>query len=205
MREPYVFPMSESPFSTDATPLEQQRRVLEVGADVITDELGAVVAFMSEDDVDGILNDPRFASVALPTLHLSGVDDGPLWDLWTHLMFAKNAEDHRRIRGVVVREFAPKRVERLRAELEQAAGELCDGIPAGGAFDLWAAFAEPFAARAACALVGIPVEDAPRASDWAFALARAFFPFMQKEREYQHFDRAMAWEQKHIDRLLRAK
>ena len=42
MREPYVFPMSESPFSTDATPLEQQRRVLEVGADVITDEFGAV-------------------------------------------------------------------------------------------------------------------------------------------------------------------
>ena len=182
MREPYVFPMSESPFSTDATPLEQQRRVLEVGADVITDELGAVVAFMSEDDVDGILNDPRFASVALPTLHLSGIDDGPLWDLWTQLMFAKNAEDHRRIRGVVVREFAPKRVERLRAELEQAAGELCDEIPAGGAFDLWAAFAEPFAARAACALVGIPVEDAPRASDWAFALARAFFPFMSPER-----------------------
>jgi cytochrome P450 len=182
MREPYVFPMSESPFATDVTPIEQQQRVLDVGADVITDELGAVVAFMSEDDVDGILNDTRFASVALPTLHLSGVEDGPLWDLWTHLMFAKDAEDHRRIRGVVIREFAPKRVERLRAELEQAANELCDAVPAGAGFDLWVEFARPFAARAACALVGIPADDADRAADWAFDLARAFFPFMSPDR-----------------------
>lgn len=29
--------------------------------------------------------------------------------------------------------------------------------------------------------------------------------FNQKEREYQHYERAIAWEQKHIDRLLRAK
>lgn len=182
MREPYVFPLAESPFSTEVPPLERRRRVLEVGADVVTDEIGAVIDFMSEDDVEGVLNDPRFASVALPTLHLSGVDNGPLFDLWTNLMFAKNADDHRRIRGVVVREFAPKRVERLRAQLEQSANELCDGFPAAGPFDLWTVFAEPFAARVACVLVGIPVEDADTAARWAFDLARAFFPFMSPER-----------------------
>src|SRR5262245_55595085 len=158
MREPYVFPLSESPFSPDVPPLERRRRVLDVGADVVTDEVGAVIDFMSEDDVEGVLNDPRFASVALPTLHLSGVTDGPLYDLWTHLMFAKDTEDHRRIRGVVVREFAPKRVERLRPEVARIASELCDGLPAGRPFDFWDAFAEPFAARVACTLVGIPAE-----------------------------------------------
>src|SRR6476659_2573275 len=140
MREPYVFPLAESPFSTDVPPLERRRRVLEVGADVVTDEIGAVIDFMSEDDVEGVLNNPQFASVALPTLHLSGVDDGPLFELWTNLMFAKNADDHRRIRGVVVREFAPKRVERLRELLAQSAAELCDEFPATGTFDFWAAF-----------------------------------------------------------------
>src|SRR5262245_13649191 len=118
MREPYVFSLSESPFSPDIPPLERRRRVLEVGADVVTDEIGAVIDFMSEDDVEGVLNDTRFASVALPTLHLSGVDGGPLYELWTHLMFAKDADDHRRIRGVVVREFSPRRVERLRDGLQ---------------------------------------------------------------------------------------
>ena len=52
MREPYVFPLSESPFSTDVPPLERRRRVLAVGADVVTDEIGAVIDFMSEDDVE---------------------------------------------------------------------------------------------------------------------------------------------------------
>jgi hypothetical protein len=182
MREPYVFPLAESPFSPDIAPLERRRRVLDVGADVVTDEIGAVIDFMSEDDVEGVLNDPRFASVALPTLHLSGVDDGPLYELWTHLMFAKNADDHRRIRGVVVREFAPRRVDRLRADLEQAAADLCDGFPVGAPFDCWTTFAKPFAARVACALVGISAQDADRAAAWAFDLARAFFPFMNAER-----------------------
>lgn len=183
MREPYVFPMSESPFSPDVPPLERRRRMLEVGADVVTDEMGAVVDFLSEDDVEGVLNDPRFASVAMPTLQLSGIDESsPVWRLWTHLMFAKNAEEHRRIRNVVAREFGPRRVDRFRPGIEQAADELLGDFPADAPFDLWERFAYPFAARVACELVGIPPEDALRAAGWAFDLARAFFPFMSPER-----------------------
>lgn len=183
MREPYVFPMSESPFSPDVPPLERRRRVLAVGADVVTDEQGAVIDFVSEDDVEGILNDPRFASVAMPTLELSGIDaSSPVWQLWTHLMFAKDADEHRRIRGVVAREFSPKRVERFRPAIEAAATDLIDGFPTDGPFDLWERFAYPFAARVAGALVGIPDADTMRAAAWAFDLARAFFPFMTPER-----------------------
>ena len=182
MREPYVFPMQQSPFSPDVPPLERRRRVLEVGADVVTDEAGAVIDFMSEADVEGILNDSRFASVAMPTLRLSGVDDGPLWDLWAHLMFAKDADDHRRIRGVVSREFSTKRTDRLRPALERAAADLCDAIPTGVDIDIWDAYAYPFAARVACQMVGIPAEDSDQAAAWAFDLARAFFPFMSPER-----------------------
>jgi cytochrome P450 len=182
MREPYVFPLDRSPFSPDVPPLERRRRVLEVGADVVTDEIGAVIDFMSEVDVEGVLNDPRFAAVALPTLHLSGVADGPLYELWTHLMFAKDSDEHRRIRGVVVREFAPRRVERFRPVLEQVADDLCAAFPSGRSFEFCDAFAVPYAARVACVLVGIPFDDADRAAVWAFDLARAFFPFMSPER-----------------------
>lgn len=201
VREPYVFPMSESPFSPDVPPLERRRRVLEVGADVVTDEAGAVIDFMSEADVEGVLNDPRFAAVALPTLHLSGVSDGPLYELWTRLMFAKDAEEHRRIRGVVTREFAPKRVDRFRPQLERAANELCDAIPVGQPFDFWRAFAVPYAARVACALVGIPDDDSERAATWAFDLARAFFPFMSAERRVRA-ERSAVELLKYMDALL---
>lgn len=201
MREPYVFPLSESPFSPDVPPLVRRRRVLEVGADVVTDEVGAVIDFMSEVDVEGVLNDPRFAAVALPTLHLSDVTEGPLYELWTHLMFAKDAEEHRRIRGVVAREFAPKRVERFRPQLERVASALSDAIPVDSEFDFWKTFAVPYAARVACALVGIPDDDADHAGRWAFDLARAFFPFMSPERRARAEQSAVEI-QEYMDALL---
>src|SRR5579871_3190466 len=182
MREPYVFSADQSPFSPDVPPLERRRRVLEVGADVVTDETGVVIDFMSEVDVEGVLTDSRFAAVALPTLRLSGVESGPLWELWTHLMFAKDAKEHRRIRGVVNREFTPKRIERLRPDVERIATDLCEALPVGVPFDLWTAFAVPFAGRVTCRLVGVPEADAERATIWGFDLARAFFPFMSAER-----------------------
>ena len=97
-------------------------------------------------------------------------------------MFAKDADDHRRIRGVVSREFSTKRTDRLRPALERAAADLCDAIPTGVDIDIWDAYAYPFAARVACQMVGIPAEDSDQAAAWAFDLARAFFPFMSPER-----------------------
>jgi cytochrome P450 len=201
MREPYVFPMSESPFSPDVSHDEAEARVVACGAEVITDEAGSVVAFLSEDDVEGVLNDPRFVAVALPTLHLSGVTDGPLWDLWTHLMFAKDSDDHRRIRGVVLREFAPKRVERFDGALREIADRLADRIVTGEPFDLWSTFAKPYAARVAATLVGIPEDDADQAATWAFDLARAFFPFMTSNH-VARAERSAVEIQRYMDVLL---
>jgi cytochrome P450 len=201
VREPYVFPIQQSPFSPEVPPLERRRRVLDVGAEVVTDEAGAVIDFMSEVDVEGILNDSRFASVAMPTLRLSGVEDGPLWDLWSQLMFAKDADEHRRIRGVVNREFSTRRTDRLRPGLERAANDLCDAIPTGADVDMWDAYAYPFAARVACQMVGIPEEDADQAAVWAFDLARAFFPFMSPERKARA-ERSAAEMLAYMDELL---
>jgi hypothetical protein len=182
MREPYVFPLSESPFSPGVPPLERRRRVLAVGAEVVTDELGLVVDFMSEADVDAVLNDPRFAAVAIPTLHLSEVHDGPLMELWTQLMFAKDADEHRRIRNAVAHDFTPRAVEVHLPAITAVAQRLCDRLDEVDETDLWTSFAVPFAARVACHIVGIPERDADRAAVWAFDLVRAFFPFMSPER-----------------------
>jgi len=201
MREPYVFPMSESPFSTDVPPLERRRRVLEVGADVVTDEMGMVIDFMSEADVEGVLNDPRFAAVALPTLHLSGVTDGPLWDLWTQLMFAKDNEDHKRIRSVMTKEFSPRRIERLRPAIEDIADGLIAALPSGTSFDLVERYAIPFSAQMVCAMLGVPLADADRAAVWGFDLARAFFPFMSPERK-ERAERSAVEIRAYMDDLL---
>ncbi len=204
MREPYVFPLSESPFSPDVAPLERRRRVLAVGADVVTDELGLVIDFMSEADVDAVLNDPRFAAVGMPTLALSDVHDGPLFDLWSELMFTKDAAEHHRIRAVVARDFTPKAVEQHRPAVQRIAGELCDQLATLETTDLWSSFAVPLAARVACRVVGIPEDDADQAASWAFDLVRAFFPFMSPERR-QRAQRAAVEFTAYVDVLLEEK
>jgi cytochrome P450 len=204
LREPYVFPLSESPFSPDVPPLERRRRVLAVGADVVTDELGLVVDFMSEADVDAVLNDPRFAAVGMPTLALSDVHDGPLFELWSELMFTKDADQHHRIRAVVARDFTPKAVERHRPAVQQVAGALCDALDGVVTTDLSATYAIPLAARVACHVVGIPQRDADRAAVWAFDLVRAFFPFMSPERR-DRAQRAAVEFAGYVDELLADK
>ena len=79
------------------------------------------------------------------------------------------------------REFTPKRVERLEPALREVADRLADRIRPGDPFDLWTVFSKPYAARVTATLVGIPDEDADRTAEWAFDLARAFFPFMSAE------------------------
>jgi len=181
VRQPYVFPDSESPFSSDVPPAVLRERIAAVGADVITDQSGTMVMYMSEDDVDGVLTDPRFVAVAVPTLRLSGVESGPLWDLWQHLMFSKNGDEHRRIRGIVQREFSPKRVATLEPQLRAMADRLADGIAPGEPFDVFGQFAQPYAARITAILLGIPDDDADLAAGWGLDLARAFFPFMSPD------------------------
>lgn len=203
MREPYVVPSDESPFSFDVSALERRERMHAQSADVLTDESGHMVAFNGEEDVEALLNDPRFGAVAMTTLQLSGVQEGPLYDMWSLLMFGKDGDDHKRLRSVVAREFTPRAVEHYRGDIEQFASLLADDIATRSDVELWSAFALPLAARSACRVVGIPVEDSDRVAVWALDLVNAFF-FMSAERKKRAEVAAVEFAA-YLDELLRAK
>jgi len=183
----HVFPLDQSPFAPDIPLAEGRRRLAEAEADVVTDETGAVVGYLSEDDVEAVLTDRRFAAVAMSTLALSGVVDGPLYDLWSDLMNGKDGDDHRRIRNAVAHELTPRGADSHRDNIVNIAERMADRLAAaaaanGGVADLWSEFARPLSARVSSGLVGIPEHDADRAADWSFDLARAFLPFMSPEQ-----------------------
>jgi cytochrome P450 len=180
MRKPIVLPMSESPFDMSLPATERQRRLAGITGDVVTDEAGVMVAFQLVDDVEALLADRRFGAVAMPILGFSGVTDGALYDLWSHLMFGKDGEAHRRIRGAVAAEFTPSAVERYRERIGLCATALAEGL--SGEVELWADFALPLAARSACFVVGIPEEDADEVGQWALDLVLAFFLMDHQQR-----------------------
>jgi cytochrome P450 len=173
--------LDESPFAFDVPAAERRERMRAQSADVLTDELGIIVGFSGEEDVEALLNDPRFGAVAMATLQMSGVAEGPLHDLWSLLMFGKDGGDHKRLRSVVAREFTPRAVEQYRTEIEQFATTLADQIATDRVVDLWSAFALPLAARSACRVVGVSLDDTDRVALWALDLVNAFF-FMSAER-----------------------
>lgn len=113
--------------------------------------------------------------------------EGPLYDLWSLLLFGKDGDEHKRLRNSVARELTPRAVEQYRPDIEQYASrladQLCAASSADGQVDLWSSFSLPLAARSACRVVGIPQEDADRAGQWSIDLVGAFFIMNERMRE----------------------
>ncbi|MEA3056483.1 MAG: hypothetical protein QOD30_1915 [Actinomycetota bacterium] len=176
--------MEREPTLIEAMPAESIGRagleLLRQGHEVVTD--GNVTLFLTEEDAESLLTDPRFDAVAMAVLHMSGVDDGPLHDLWSNLMFGKDGEEHRRIRSTVARHFTPSALARHEPTFSAIAKELAASLPDGEVVDLWPAYSLPLAARTACAVVGIPDEDAPAVAEWALLLVRAFGVLVPEDR-----------------------
>jgi cytochrome P450 len=154
--------------------VEVQDVLVAAGHEVVVDEAGFGALFLRAEDCEGLLTSRRFGPVALPILYLSGVFDGPLYDLWSVLMFGKDGDDHRRIRSVVSGLFTPSGVERYRSVVDAGAEELAGDLPDDGPFDLWEAFALPLAAGTTAHTVGIPSADVPAVTAWALDLVQSF-------------------------------
>lgn len=162
----------------DLGPLEAKAltdRLRVEGHEVLTDPDGTYVEFLRAADAEHLLKNRDFgAAVAMGVLALSGVTAGPLHDLWSQLMFGKDGEEHARLRRPVAGRFTPRAVEGLRPDVERFSAEALSAIDPHLTVDLWSAYAVPLPARAACALAGIPDEDAVHVADLALEVVRAF-------------------------------
>ncbi|MFF2779392.1 cytochrome P450 [Streptomyces sp. NPDC058052] len=80
-------------------------------------------------------------------------------------MLTVDGEEHRRLRTLVAQALTARRVERLRAGIEELTGGLLDrlaGRPAGETVDLKAEFAYPLPMNVVSELMGVDAADHPR-------------------------------------------
>lgn len=75
------------------------------------------------------------------------------------MIINKEGEDHRRLRRIASGAFQPKLLRPLVPAFEALANELIDGFAARGHCEFMADFAEPYATRVLCILLGTPPED----------------------------------------------
>jgi cytochrome P450 len=88
--------------------------------------------------------------------------------------------DHTRLRRLMNQAFTPRAIERLRPRVRTLVNELLDRVAARGGMDVIADLALPVPSTLICELMGVPVADRDKFTDWTAAsthlLAAAISP-----------------------------
>ena len=94
--------------------------------------------------------------------------------------------DHTRLRRLMNQAFTPRAIERLRPRVRTLVNELLDRVGARGEMDVIADLALPVPSTLICELMGVPVTDREKFTDWTAAsthlLAAAISPPAVLER-----------------------
>ncbi len=81
-------------------------------------------------------------------------------DWWARTILVQEGADHARLRKLVNPAFAPKVVAGMRPEFDAMALELAETFVGRGECDFMTEFADPYAARILCHILGLPREEA---------------------------------------------
>src|SRR5436305_7639934 len=80
----------------------------------------------------------------------------PIFKSFSHMMLQQDPPDHTRLRGLVVKAFAARRVEDMRPRIQQIVDETLDRIIDRGRIDLIEDFAFRLPVTIICDMLGIP-------------------------------------------------
>ena len=95
-------------------------------------------------------------------------------------MLQQDPPTHTRLRKLVSRAFTPRAVAALRPRIERVATQCLDAVAARGRMDVIADLALPVPSTLICEMLGVPVDDRGRFTEWTakatHALAAQFLP-----------------------------
>ena len=95
----------------------------------------------------------------------------PIAQVMGRQMLFLDPPDHTRLQRMCAAEFTPRRVERLRARVQEVADALLDAALPRGRLDVIGDFAAPLPAIVTAELLGVPAEDHREVKLWSEAFA----------------------------------
>lgn len=119
------------------------------------------IAVLRYNEVSHLLKDQRLKQGSAQWPEHNGVHGGLFFDWWTENLLVLEGEDHHRIRRLVNPAFSPRHIEPLIVRFEALAEELVNNFVADGHCEFVRDFAEPYATRVLCILLGIPETEWP--------------------------------------------
>ncbi|MFT4135326.1 cytochrome P450 [Microbacterium sp.] len=131
-------------------------------------------AILRYDEGTAILKDRRFQQGNARWPAQNGIDDGPFAQWWGETLLSLEGTDHMRLRRLLGPAFRSRAIERMRPQFQALANELIDAFAARGRVEFISEFAEPYAARILCLLLGLPDDEWSRVAHWADDLGKSF-------------------------------
>ena len=124
-------------------------------------------AVLRYDEVAALLKNQSLSqgSARWPDHH--GVHSGAFHEWWRKNLLVLESDEHHRIRRLLNPAFSPSMARKLEPEFAEIATELLDSFAGKGECDFVRDFAEPFATRALCAMMGLDHKH------WPFIASRA--------------------------------
>lgn len=115
-----------------------------------------------------------------------------LYDLLTHHMLNADGAQHARLRALVGKAFAARRVDQLEPRIAALAAALLDRLQPRGHMDLIEEFSLPFSIAVIAELLGIPSRDRQRFRAWSHVLVAPSADSARNERKTAKLRPAMA-------------
>ncbi|MHC5908438.1 cytochrome P450 [Streptomyces sp. S6] len=140
-------------------------------------------------DVRTVLSDPRFSRAAAVGDH---VPRTVAVGLPRTSMLSMDPPEHTRLRRRVMNAFSVRRLKALRPRIEEIVNELLDAMVATGApADLTTALTWPLPITVICEMLGVPLADRERFTEWVDGLLMLADP-AQAARSRAHLDEYLA-------------
>ena len=121
-----------------------------------------------------LLRDRRFQQGNAKWPEQNGVHSGMFSDWWKETLLSLEGEDHARLRRLLNPAFKRRTIAAMQPQFQTLADELVDAFEPYGRCEFVADFAEPYAARIICALLGLPDTEWQQVARWAGDLGKSF-------------------------------
>ena len=125
-------------------------------------------------EVSALLRDRRFRQGNARWPAQNGIHSGLFSEWWQETLLSLEGDDHARIRKLMVPAFKNRVIAEMRPTFQAIANELIDAFAPRGRVEFVHEFAEPYAARIICLLLGLPQDHWPQVAGWADDLGASF-------------------------------
>lgn len=131
-------------------------------------------AVLRYEEGTAVLKDRRFQQGNARWPAQNGIHDGPWQQWWAETLLSLEGDDHLRLRKLLGPAFRSGAIARMRPQFQALANELIDAFAGRGEVEFVSEFAEPYASRILCLLLGLPDDEWPQVAHWADDLGKSF-------------------------------